>query len=788
MSELLSKLSDHLLNRRLRTSEYRLIREYVSQVQDNKKKEEILWKFIILSKREDGKMVQIGAANAITILSAAGRSFSKMDLARIRIPHAVLKNAIMDTTLIKEADLSNVDLENVWIRRADLTNATLNGVNLGIKLIIDSDDYPDGCCYSADGSYVAVFNNNEICLHNIPLECESSIITQEKTIQDLAFRNDGKSIVCAYRTGVKLLSSKRGNYHGKIIWNPDPNEEIITVEFSLNQDVVEVLVAVSFQSLIRLNHDGSAICYVNCFKGSRYETSSITFYSINNDGCTAFLSAKIPFIITDVKFDTQAKQAVVVRYLSPIIYFIDLDHNSATCNMEDNLEIKDYSQIDIIDISWNNQFLVTYGYPTMCIYLWSTKSREIVGILYPPIEDISHISFHPSGTQILVGTTLGKFYQLSLNVAETFRNSNESVIEIVCSEDCSWAVSSSTTNNLTILNYPTAWNFISIWNLETGEYNRIIDPIYNREDVYFSSGIICMNYSDTSFIVGSDTQKISQYSSSGKLVKRINSDTKDEILGLSFESDNHFLICLTKRCVLFWDLKRDLVVTSLEIKLSENIQIIPKPIFSNDGKYLTFETSDHTMHFLQKREKSYEEEATWRSPGKLSTSDSQCLNYVITKESEIMIYSRQMTNIRTIPVRDYVRCTRFSPNGKYLAVSTEQIEIYEVDSCQKRLDLPFLESKTYNIQCLTWINKMLIVGSESGGLYCWSILEIDEQLEGFLLWKSHRTSLYAYDATIQGAHLSRFDINILVENGAHYNSSEADDAYDHFSEFLNWVK
>ena len=72
---------------------------------------------ILYSKDADhGRDVEIGAANAITILNAAYISFGNLNLSNIRIPRADLSYGLFDGCDLSRANLTCVDFTSAWLR------------------------------------------------------------------------------------------------------------------------------------------------------------------------------------------------------------------------------------------------------------------------------------------------------------------------------------------------------------------------------------------------------------------------------------------------------------------------------------------------------------------------------------------------------------------------------------------------------------------------------------------------------------------------------------------------
>ncbi|MEM7403046.1 MAG: pentapeptide repeat-containing protein [Myxococcota bacterium] len=90
-----------------------------------------LFDWIEQSKSADGKQAAVAAANALTILNAAGVSFSGMDLHGIKAPGALLDGAVLDGTDLRGANLAGAWLGHASLSQARFGQARLRGARFG---------------------------------------------------------------------------------------------------------------------------------------------------------------------------------------------------------------------------------------------------------------------------------------------------------------------------------------------------------------------------------------------------------------------------------------------------------------------------------------------------------------------------------------------------------------------------------------------------------------------------------------------------------------------------------
>ena len=113
------------------------------------------YQFIEESKTNESKA--IAAANAITLLNAAGENFANKDFQGVRIPGANLSGALLPQVKFTGADLRQVCLQNSWAVGADFREAKMEGVTFNEEIGFDMHkDSPISWDVSPDGKTLAV--------------------------------------------------------------------------------------------------------------------------------------------------------------------------------------------------------------------------------------------------------------------------------------------------------------------------------------------------------------------------------------------------------------------------------------------------------------------------------------------------------------------------------------------------------------------------------------------------------------------------------------------------------
>ena len=150
-SELAGLLSDKGFSNRLD-----LIKALARRARRDQDLRELLWDLVERSKSTDSKLAATAAANALTILNAAGVSLSGKDLRDVNAPGAVLDGAILDEADLRKANLAKVSLSHASLSQARFGQANLRGARFGEQAFFKGhDSYVNSVVFSPDGKQLA---------------------------------------------------------------------------------------------------------------------------------------------------------------------------------------------------------------------------------------------------------------------------------------------------------------------------------------------------------------------------------------------------------------------------------------------------------------------------------------------------------------------------------------------------------------------------------------------------------------------------------------------------------
>ena len=117
------------INTHLLTDKPEIIRLGVDFLKDNPSFELVLRDILEESKHE--VRVETAAANAITLLVAANKSFAGENLSHIRIRYANVAGGNFEGTDLREADLRDVNISQAWLANAKLSGSCVDRLQTG---------------------------------------------------------------------------------------------------------------------------------------------------------------------------------------------------------------------------------------------------------------------------------------------------------------------------------------------------------------------------------------------------------------------------------------------------------------------------------------------------------------------------------------------------------------------------------------------------------------------------------------------------------------------------------
>ncbi|UUM20726.1 NACHT domain-containing protein [Mycoavidus sp. SF9855] len=266
--------ADAVLNQYLLVDEPLILDFLVERVKQHSSFKAHLYAWIEASKEPDAP-VEIGAANAITILVRAEVQFNGADLKGIRIPGADLSYGLFDYTEFQGADLSKVNGYGAWLRGVNLDGAYLKGLELGEKPTLEMQGSVLACCYSPDGRWFAVAESNCIQLYETEnLQKVHTYAEHRNRVSSVAFSGDSNWLVSGSWDNTVRLWSVSDNNRSLVHTYSEHKDWVISVAFSEDS---KWLASGSYDKTVKLWNVFNDRSLVHTYVGHEGEVNSVAF-------------------------------------------------------------------------------------------------------------------------------------------------------------------------------------------------------------------------------------------------------------------------------------------------------------------------------------------------------------------------------------------------------------------------------------------------------------------------------------------------------------------------------
>lgn len=174
------KHNDTVLFKQLLAPNSQEFRHLIEKIKKDESYKNYLFKLIDLSKSSKIKRDAIAAANAITLLNAAGVTFIRQDWKGIKIPGADLSGAILHHINLEGADLNDVKLYKAWLSQVNLSGTHLYNIKYGQRERFNFNSFSifNPAVVSRDGLWLATAevdikkNRSELVLYSLTLRKE----------------------------------------------------------------------------------------------------------------------------------------------------------------------------------------------------------------------------------------------------------------------------------------------------------------------------------------------------------------------------------------------------------------------------------------------------------------------------------------------------------------------------------------------------------------------------------------------------------------------------------------
>ncbi len=724
--------------------------------------------------KEKGVKFATSAANAITVLVKAGVYLSGLDLSEVNVQGADLSYGVFDQTRFEGTDLTDVNLQGSWLRGANLNGADLARVQFNEKPPLYMLGTVYDCCYSPDGRWFAVVENDAINLYEVDtLEWVDIYSGHKDKVTSIAFSPNSDWIVSgSYDSTVKLWNvlGKQGlkqTYigHQDAVWSvafsPDgkwvasgsDDKTLKLWDVSGTQDSIHTYPKHKDRVAdIAFSPNGQWIASI--------DDNTIKLWNISSPWTLAHTYAGDENLFCGIAFSPDE------QWLASS----DLSHAVNLWNVvsgERNPVHRYFGHGDIIQsiaFSHDSQ-LIASGSEDSTVKLWSVLGERALIHTYAGQEgSIYRVAFSPDRQWLAYGGGDGKVMFPRVlntpNIIHAYDSHDSSVKSVEFSRDGRWLASGS-------------WDkTVRLWDLSTDV--PTLARIYTEQD---SVNSISLAPDGQSIVSGIWDGAVKLWSVSDTTAPAHNYGGHDErAMSVSFSPDGKWIASGSNdRTIKLWDAVSADAPSHVYTGHEQGVTSVS---FSPDGKWIASGSYDATVklwHMSGERglEHTYDghkdciwsvafsPNGHWLASG--SGDETVRLWSVLDPRMQVRIYERHKGAVESVA---------FSPDSQWLASgsadNTVRLWSVRTGDCQA-----ILEDFVGSLYAVAWGPSlsggwMLATGGEDKAVRFWRVCGDSGQIEQVKLeWTSLQDSLTATGALIgEAVNLSESDRLLLGLRGA----------------------
>lgn len=421
------------LNAQFITNQPAMIRLGVDYIKENPEFEEALFDVIEESKYES--RVAIAAANAITLLNSAKRSFAGRDLRRIRISNANVAEGNFHGADLRESDLRNVNMSQAWLSDADLSASCMDDIVISVKLQHNNSlSCATACEFSFDGTLYGVLSPDRIVIFNA-IDKSFRISIEPRSMLTSIYNK---------------LSDRLASYHS----------------FAFSHNSTQVLIGDYAGSLTLIDiHDRKAVLTWQAYEpeGSFLKSNPIVFVGFGPESKTAYTlngivhlrssivkcwDLKTAKCLTDLHFDDQPIEAITISHDGRWLYSgtDKIVRWDCTKNIVSGVwEKKHGKSITDLKTSTDGRWLFSSS-DTGVIARWGCQTGQCVGQWQAHDVKIDVLSLSFNGRRILSAASDGtiKLWDSMAHQCESiWRQSRYNEDKVKLSPDGTWFIKGS---------------------------------------------------------------------------------------------------------------------------------------------------------------------------------------------------------------------------------------------------------------------------------------------------------------------------------------------------------
>ena len=584
----------------------------------------------IVRKSKNFPQYSIASANAITILTAGDVSLAGENFSHIKIPHANLRNEVLNYCNFSGADLTGVNFKNCHINDVSFENAHLKDIVLADSSKLFCICAVWSCCFSPDENIFLVgFEDGTIKLFNTYTGNTLETYKEHNDkVFSIAFSSDGnifisgggdKKIIIWNKNPKELLKILEGHKNNirsvafscdnkKIvsgsedktikIWETSTGNLITTVETPNNSEIKSIslssdgnfLVAAAYKMIFLWNQDGK---YLKFFEGHHDYVNSV---AVSPD-CQSFISGSSDKTI--ILWDLISTNEKNIKYICKghtnwVMSVVFSTDGSVIISGSADKTIKFWSyfsgqllktlighsrNVNCIDSSSDFSTILS-GSDDQTIRIWRKKSNNSFKKSIGAYDPVNCVAISPDNSLIL--SACGKIIKLwdreFGSLKKIFEGHIDNINSIVFSPDGKYFLSASKDFR------------VKLWELETGKILKtfehqdialmaVFSPLFQKNGEFASCS------KDSNIIIWSkdtDSKPIKKFPG----VKTVNC--------LAFSRGGDYLISGSSddfNNIKLWDVK----IGTIDKSFIGHLKPVLCVIFSENGKYIASGSEDNMM-------------------------------------------------------------------------------------------------------------------------------------------------------------------------------------------------
>ncbi len=700
-----------------------LIRFIADAVKHDESLKNSLRLVINVTKTDKSESASIGAANAITILVAAGYSFHGQDLSNVNIKGANLRNGWFREVDFTNSDLSYSNLTNIEASSATAIKTDLRGVNLGILPELSG---PSGhknavyCVYfSANRKYIASGSADKtVKIWNVSTgDCLATLTGHIKSVRSVSFSGDEKYVVSgsddksvmiwdvatsnclATLTGhTSGVTSVSFSVDGKYVASGSSDKTVKIWDVATNNCIATLTGHIGWVNSVSFSGDGK---YVSSGSGHKYsENNSVKIWDVISTNCIATLSGHIQEV-TSVSFSRDGKYVASCSQDNSAKIW---DVTTSTCLTT----LKGHTDtVYSVSFSGDGKYIAS-GSSDNSVKIWDVTTGNCLATLPGHTQQVWSVSFSSDGKYVASGSNdySVKIWDVTTSNCLTILTSHTAnVTSVSFSRDGKYVASGSWDNSVKILDVTTNNCLTTL----KGHHDWVNSVSFSGDGKYITSGS-----RDSSVKIWDVT--------TSNCLATLPGHT-DEVNSVSFSSDGKYIASgSADRSVKIWDV----TTSNCLATFTGHTSSISSVSFCGNEKYVASCSLDESVKIWEVTTSKCLATLTGHTKTVSSVSFSGDGKYVASSSYDDTVKIWDVTTSTCLATlaghTGHVTSVSFSDDGKYVASGSwdNSVKIWDVITSNCLATLTGHTSSVSSV-CFSGDGKYIASGSYDKSVKIWTI-------------------------------------------------------------------